>query len=172
MVSITLGRGAFPLHSPHLKSHHTFDDDISNTNIQPDQLSCSDHRGLFSWAPMLWTYYGSYNLRSGSVPVTYINALSFTINKVLMYYRWSSCRNHCLFVFNRYEFGQSIINTIFGPKAHIKFPRLYRLDGAGCKGQGFYPALLKSGNPEYPDEGVDLEIEPGDLVSFIKITLY
>jgi hypothetical protein len=23
MVSITLGRGAFPLHSPHLKSHHT-----------------------------------------------------------------------------------------------------------------------------------------------------
>jgi hypothetical protein len=28
------------------------DDEISNTNIQPDQFSCSDHRGLFSWTPM------------------------------------------------------------------------------------------------------------------------
>jgi len=36
---------------PHQKSLY-LDDDITNTNIQPNQISNSDHSGLFGWAPM------------------------------------------------------------------------------------------------------------------------
>jgi hypothetical protein len=35
-----------------------------------------------------------------------------------------------------------------------------------------FGTLKNKWHPEYPDEGVDLEIDPGGLVSFIKITLY
>ncbi|CAG2189963.1 unnamed protein product [Mytilus edulis] len=64
-----------------------------------------------------------------------------------------------------YEFGQSVINTIFGPKCHKDFPRLYRLDAGPCKGKGFYPSTIeKSGQAEYAVEGVDLEIDVGQTV--------
>ncbi|CAG2200472.1 unnamed protein product [Mytilus edulis] len=60
----------------------------------------------------------------------------------------------------RYEFGQSIINSLFGPKCHKDFPRLYRLDAGPCKGEGFYPSKMeKSGQSEYAVAGVDLEID-------------
>ncbi|CAG2209692.1 unnamed protein product [Mytilus edulis] len=65
-----------------------------------------------------------------------------------------------------YEFGQSIINTLFGPKCHKDFPRLYRLDAGPCNGKGFYPSTMgKSGQKEYAVEGVDLEVDVGKIVS-------
>ncbi|VDH91582.1 Hypothetical predicted protein [Mytilus galloprovincialis] len=64
-----------------------------------------------------------------------------------------------------YEFGQSIINTLFGPKCHKDFPRLYRLDAGPCEGEGFYPSKMKkSGQGEYAVDGVDLEIDVGQTL--------
>ena len=40
------------LHSPPPQESSYLDDDIVNTNIQSDQFSCSDHRGLFCEVPM------------------------------------------------------------------------------------------------------------------------
>ena len=47
---ITLSRGTFTLHYHTLELY--LNDDISITNIQPNQISISDHHGLFSWTPM------------------------------------------------------------------------------------------------------------------------
>ena len=64
----------------------------------------------------------------------------------------------------RYQFARSIIDRIFGPKAHKEFPKDTRMDGNGCKGQGFYPAKMKGSAHEYWSEGVDLEAEYGEEV--------
>ncbi|VDI24688.1 Hypothetical predicted protein, partial [Mytilus galloprovincialis] len=64
-----------------------------------------------------------------------------------------------------YELGQSIINSIFGPKCHIDFPRLYRLNAGPCSGKGFYPSTMgKSGQAEFDVQGVELEIDVGRTV--------
>ena len=51
-VPITLGVGSVPVTLPPPQESSYLDEDISNINIQSDQFSCSDQRGLFSWAPM------------------------------------------------------------------------------------------------------------------------
>ncbi|XP_076116635.1 uncharacterized protein LOC143084113 [Mytilus galloprovincialis] len=58
----------------------------------------------------------------------------------------------------RYQFARSIIDRLFGPRAHKEFPRDTRLSGNGCSGEGFYPSKKKRGS-EYWSKGVDLEIE-------------
>ncbi|XP_021353372.1 uncharacterized protein LOC110450253 [Mizuhopecten yessoensis] len=59
-----------------------------------------------------------------------------------------------------YDFARSIIDRLFGPKAHKDFPRTTRLDGGGCGKDGFYPSKLdKSGQAEYEFAGVDLTVE-------------
>ncbi|CAG2218296.1 unnamed protein product [Mytilus edulis] len=57
-----------------------------------------------------------------------------------------------------YQFARSIIDRLFGPRAHKEFPRDTRLSGNGCSGEGFYPSKKKRGS-EYWSKGVDLEIE-------------
>lgn len=65
-----------------------------------------------------------------------------------------------------YEYGQSIIDTIFGAKVHADFPRLYRLADDDCTGSGFYPSKLQAdGISEYWSHGVDLVVQAGDIVS-------
>jgi hypothetical protein len=44
MVPITLGRGVYMIHLPPQESSY-LDENISITNIQPSQFSCSDHHG-------------------------------------------------------------------------------------------------------------------------------
>ncbi|CAC5409209.1 unnamed protein product [Mytilus coruscus] len=63
-----------------------------------------------------------------------------------------------------YQLGKSLIDSIFGTKAHPDFPRTIRLDTDGCRGKGFYPSMLMSGDPEYSYSGVDLEIVAGEIV--------
>ena len=46
-----------------------------------------------------------------------------------------------------------MINKLFGPKAHRRFPRTYRLNGGGCTSDGFYPTDTDG---TYEDQGVDL----------------
>ncbi|VDI41391.1 Hypothetical predicted protein [Mytilus galloprovincialis] len=65
---------------------------------------------------------------------------------------------------NGYQIAKSLLNVIFGTKAHPDFPRTTRLDTDGCRGKGFYPSRLMSGDPEYSYSGVDLEINAGDIV--------
>jgi len=48
-VPITLGRGVYPLHSLHLKSHHTLKIISQLPTFNP---TISDHHGLFSWVSM------------------------------------------------------------------------------------------------------------------------
>ncbi|VDI06314.1 Hypothetical predicted protein [Mytilus galloprovincialis] len=57
-----------------------------------------------------------------------------------------------------YQFARSIIDRLFGPRAHKEFPRDTRLSGNGCSGEGFYPSKKNRGS-EYWSKGVDLEIE-------------
>ncbi|CAG2196998.1 unnamed protein product [Mytilus edulis] len=64
----------------------------------------------------------------------------------------------------KYELGKSLIDGIFGTKAHPDFPRTIRMDTDGCKGQGFFPSRLWSGDPEYTKKGIDLLIEEGEEV--------
>ncbi|XP_076116682.1 uncharacterized protein LOC143084161 [Mytilus galloprovincialis] len=57
-----------------------------------------------------------------------------------------------------YQFARSIIDRLFGPRAHKEFPRDTRLSGNGCSGEGFYPSKKNRGS-EYWSKGVDLEID-------------
>ena len=76
------------------------------------------------------------------------------------------CKNCLLY---RYDLARSIIDAIFGPKAHKDFPRSTRIKGGGCGGSGFYPGSLKHDDyDEYADEGVDLQTEKDDYVSVKK----
>lgn len=60
----------------------------------------------------------------------------------------------------------SIINRIFGPKVHKKFPRKIRLSNGDCSGLGTYPSEIGGGGPKYWADGIDLEIEVGEVVCF------
>lgn len=57
-----------------------------------------------------------------------------------------------------------MINKIFGGRCHKDFPRTKRTKSNECQGEGFYPASLDSGDPEYEHDGVDLLAEPGHMV--------
>ena len=61
----------------------------------------------------------------------------------------------------RYQKSKSLINQLFGPKAHRRFPREYRLAGGGCTTDGFYPTDTGG---YYDDQGVDLVISDGSKV--------
>ena len=61
----------------------------------------------------------------------------------------------------RYQKSKSLINQLFGPKAHRRFPREYRLAGGGCTADGFYPTDTDG---YYDDQGVDLVISDGSEV--------
>ncbi|CAG2233867.1 unnamed protein product [Mytilus edulis] len=58
----------------------------------------------------------------------------------------------------------SIINRIFGPKVHKKFPRKIRLSNGDCSGLRTYPSEIGGGGPKYWADGIDLEIEVGEVV--------
>ena len=60
-----------------------------------------------------------------------------------------------IYFVNRFQDAVSFISKIFGPKAHVKFPRKYRLAGQGCVSDGFYPTTTDGKTPE---QGVDLVI--------------
>lgn len=77
----------------------------------------------------------------------------------------------CYVHIHRYQLARSKIDLIFGPKCHKRFPRVTRLEGGGCNGRGFYPAMLDSGDPEYTDPGVDILVQEGHDVSHVW-TLY
>jgi hypothetical protein len=70
----------------------------------------------------------------------------------------------------RYDFARSIIDQIFGPKTHKLFPKKTRLDGGGCRGKGFYPSKLDTGDPdiEYENDGVDIVIDEDSDVSCVN----
>ena len=70
---------------------------------------------------------------------------------------------------NRYQFARTLIDGIFGPKAHKKFPRTLRTPGGGCSGDGLYPSTLGSGNIPYTSEGLDVLAEEGSEVKFRAI---
>ena len=68
------------------------------------------------------------------------------------------------FLLYRYDMGKSLLDSVFGSKLHPDFPRKFRLDTHGCRGKGFYPSRLYSGEREYWSRGVDLEISEGETV--------
>ena len=68
------------------------------------------------------------------------------------------------FLLYRYDMGKSLLDSVFGSKFHPAFPRKIRLDTDGCRGKGFYPSKLYSGDGEYWSQGVDLEISEGEAV--------
>ena len=59
-----------------------------------------------------------------------------------------------------------MINKLFGPKVHPRFPRTYRTNGGGCASDGFYPTNT-DGN--YGHQGVDLLVSEGTSVSTLLI---
>ena len=65
------------------------------------------------------------------------------------YYRY----NHDYNGLFRYRKSRSLITKLFGPKAHHRFPRTYRISGGGCASDGFYPTNT-DGN--YEHQGVDV----------------
>ena len=69
-----------------------------------------------------------------------------------------------MFLHFRYTQARAAIDSIFGPKCHKKFPRLYRLSNERCSRDGFYPSKLGSGNREYKHTGIDLIHENGKKV--------
>ena len=52
-----------------------------------------------------------------------------------------------------------MIDSIFGPKVHKKFPRTLRTVGGDCTGDGFYPSSLGNGKTPYQHDGVDVLAE-------------
>ncbi|CAG2220464.1 unnamed protein product [Mytilus edulis] len=65
---------------------------------------------------------------------------------------------------NGYQTAMSIINRIFGPKVHKKVSRKIRLSNGDCSGLGTYPSEIGGGGPKYWADGIDLEIEVGEVV--------
>ncbi|XP_072033446.1 LOW QUALITY PROTEIN: uncharacterized protein [Amphiura filiformis] len=60
-----------------------------------------------------------------------------------------------------YHKSRSLINKLFGPKVHRRFPRTYRLKGGGCTTDGFYPTDTDGTND---DQGVDLVFAEGSAL--------
>jgi hypothetical protein len=83
----------------------------------------------------------------------------------LKYYRLTFLCFHIA----RYDFARSIIDQLFGPKTHQLFPKKTRLDGGGCRGKGFYPSKLDTGDTdiEYEYDGVDVVIDEDSDVSWV-----
>ncbi|KAK3609655.1 hypothetical protein CHS0354_035939 [Potamilus streckersoni] len=71
---------------------------------------------------------------------------------------WKFTLEFSLSSISTYHLARSLTDQVFGYKAHKLFPSTTRLADGSCQGSGFYPAFLKSGDPEYADEGVDLVI--------------
>ena len=72
-------------------------------------------------------------------------------------------RQMCIYF--SYKQARAAIDTIFGPKCHKEFPRLYRLSDDDCSGDGFYPSRLGGTYTEYEHKGIDLIIENGAEVN-------
>ena len=58
-----------------------------------------------------------------------------------------------------YRQARTVIETIFGPRCHKDFPRLFRLADEYCSGDGFYPSNLGRANTEYKHKGIDIITE-------------
>ena len=67
----------------------------------------------------------------------------------------------------RYKQARTAVDTIFGPKCHKDFPRLYRESDELCSGEGVYPSTLGSDNIEYEHKGIDLITENESPVKFL-----
>ncbi|CAH1242182.1 Hypp6490 [Branchiostoma lanceolatum] len=65
-------------------------------------------------------------------------------------------------LFEMYSKVKAIQERLFGPKAHLKFPRKIRLSGNGCGEDGFYPTDNRG---KYEGRmGVDLDADIGNLI--------
>ncbi|XP_052806223.1 uncharacterized protein LOC128235441 [Mya arenaria] len=63
-----------------------------------------------------------------------------------------------------YEDAKSMVTRILGTKCHRDFPKTKRESGGGCDGDGFYPARLQNGGPEYTNDGIDIIIDENNNI--------
>ncbi|WAR06113.1 hypothetical protein MAR_021482 [Mya arenaria] len=68
----------------------------------------------------------------------------------------------------RYEDAKSLVARILGTNCHPAFPKTKRVSGGGCNGDGFYPARLRNGGPEYTNDGIDILIDENNNDRIIK----